>query len=183
MDGLATTLASCAAATFLVIAIYLGHIELAIILSAFLGALIGFFVFNRPEAKIYLGDAGALFIGGFLATVPFLFDWGTFHAYGYLTPIIVLAIPLLEVGTLIIIRRYKGIPFYRGSPHHFSIYLQEKGWSKYKILLYVLLMSFWLAICSFLFFTKKVHFSSVFAILAAFLVVWYFLLFYRHPVD
>ena len=183
MDGLAATLAGCATTTFLVIAIYLGHNELAILLSAFLGALIGFFMYNKPDAKIYLGDAGALFIGGFLATVPFLFDWGTYHSYGYLTPIIILAIPLLEVGTLVLIRLYKRIPFYQGSPDHFSIYLQKRGWSKYKVLSYVIFMSFGLALFSFLFFTKKVYFSVIFAAATIFLAIWYFLLFSKRVVD
>jgi len=178
MDGLAVTLAGCATITFIVIAIILGNYSLSILLSAFLGALIGFFLYNKPEAKIYLGDAGALFVGGFLATVPFLFDWGTYNFYGYLTPIIVLAIPLLEVGTLIIVRFYKGIPFYRGSPDHFSIYLQKKGWSKYKILTYTLAMSIILSIVAILFFLKKVYLTALLGSAIAFLSIWFIILFF-----
>ncbi|MFC1841908.1 glycosyltransferase family 4 protein, partial [Candidatus Dependentiae bacterium] len=172
MDGLTAVLSGSATLTFLVFALYLGHTQVAILLTAFLGAIIGFFLFNKPNAKIYLGDAGALFIGGFLATVPFLFSWGTHHCYGYLTPIIVLAIPLIEVGTLILIRFYKKIPFYRGSPDHYSLYFQKKGWSKYNILLYTLGMSFVLSVFAFLFFTKKIYFPAILVIAAVFLVTW-----------
>lgn len=141
MDGLATTLASCATITLLFLALLFDQPQLALLLVTFLGPLLAFLWYNRPPAKIYLGDAGSLFIGGFLGTVPFLFKWGSYNPYGFITPILVLSIPLLEVITLILVRTYKKIPFYYGSPDHFSIYLQQGGWSKYKILGFVLILS------------------------------------------
>ncbi|MEX0940333.1 MAG: MraY family glycosyltransferase [Candidatus Babeliales bacterium] len=141
MDGLTSLLASAACITLFLIAIFFGQDNLSLLLTCFLGPLIAFFWYNRPPAKIYLGDAGSLFIGGFLGTVPFLFNWSTYNPYGFLTPIIILLIPLLEVSALILIRSYKGIPFYYGSPDHFSMYLQQRGWSKNQILGYILCIS------------------------------------------
>jgi len=182
MDGLATILAGCATISFIIVALYLGNNVLAILLFAFLGALIGFFLYNKPDAKMYMGDAGALFIGGFLATVPFLFDWGTYNPYGYLTPIVILAIPLIEVATLVIIRFYKGIPFYQGSPDHFSIYLQKNGWSKSQILLYSVFASLILSIIAFLFFTKKLYFPGILIAGLIFLSIWILVLLYKSTV-
>jgi UDP-GlcNAc:undecaprenyl-phosphate GlcNAc-1-phosphate transferase len=122
-----------------------------VLLTAFLGSLCAFLWYNRPLASIYLGDAGSLFIGGFLATTPFLLNWGTYITYGYISPIVILGIPLLEVVSLIIIRCYKGIPFYRGSSDHFACYLQAKGWKKDHILLYVFGLSSMLGTIAFLF--------------------------------
>jgi UDP-GlcNAc:undecaprenyl-phosphate GlcNAc-1-phosphate transferase len=181
MDGLATTVACCATISFIVIAAYLGNISLLILLLAFLGALLGFLIYNKPDAKIYLGDAGALFIGGFLAIIPFLFDWGTYNYYGFLTPIIILAIPLIEVATLIIIRTYKKIPFYRGSPDHFAIYLQKRGWGKYKVLLYTVFMSAILLIVAFLFFSNKIGLLMLFITGTLFLILWFTAMFFRNP--
>jgi UDP-GlcNAc:undecaprenyl-phosphate GlcNAc-1-phosphate transferase len=141
MDGLATSLAIYATLGFMIIAGLLGHTELLFLLSSFLGALIAFLWYNKPPARIYLGDAGALFIGGFLAVIPFLIDWGRYSLIGFIAPIIVLAIPLLEFTSLILIRSYKRIPFYRGSPDHFSSYLLANGWKKESILIYILAMS------------------------------------------
>ncbi|MFC1842842.1 glycosyltransferase family 4 protein [Candidatus Dependentiae bacterium] len=182
MDGLAVTLASCATISFLVIALYLGNHALVILLSAFLGALIGFLFYNKPNAKMYLGDAGALFIGGFLAIIPFLFDWSKYNYHGYLTPVVILAIPLIEVGTLIIVRLYKGIPFYQGSPDHFSIYLQKKGWSKCKVLLYAMCMSTALSVIAFLFFINKLSLAALFGLSLVFLVIWYSVLLFRKSI-
>lgn len=156
MDGLATTLASCAAVTFMLIALFFGQHHIALLLGALLGALLAFLWYNKPQAKIYLGDAGSLFIGGILATVPFLFDWGVHNCYGFLTPLIVLAIPLLEVSFLIIIRCYKGIPPYQGSPDHFCLYLKANGWSIPEILIYVFCMSLILMIAAILFATNQI---------------------------
>jgi len=88
MDGLATIIAIGAAGSFIIISILLHQYDIMILLCAFLGALLAFLYYNRPPATIYLGDAGSLSIGGFLATVPFFLKWGTYNVYGYLTPII-----------------------------------------------------------------------------------------------
>ncbi|MCX5922781.1 MAG: MraY family glycosyltransferase [Candidatus Dependentiae bacterium] len=176
MDGLATLLAICATSSFLALAIYFNQPSVIILLCAFLGPLLAFFWYNKPTAKIYLGDAGSLFIGGFLATVPFLFNWGIYTISGYLTPIVILAIPLLEVGTLILVRTYKKIPFYLGSPDHFSIYLQRNGWSKWAILGYVLLLSLVLFGVSFLFLINCLSLWILCLSAGLFLIVWFALL-------
>lgn len=142
MDGLATLLALCATGSFLVFSILFNLPHVAILLSIFMGSLSGFFYYNKPSAKLYLGDAGALLIGGFLAIIPFFFNWGFYSFNGFLTPCIILAVPLLEGLSLIIIRTYKGKPFYYGSPDHYCLYLLRKGWTKNEILLFSLIVGF-----------------------------------------
>lgn len=135
MDGLATILALSSIAAFFCAALIFQQPQLLILLIALAGALTAFFLYNKPPATIYLGDAGSLFIGGFCAAIPFFFPWGIYNIYGFLVPIGILALVLFELVSLIIIRLYKKIPFYQGSHDHFSHYLQRKGWSKHKILL------------------------------------------------
>lgn len=157
MDGLCGTLALIAALTFGIIAFLAGKYATSVLLAAFTGAVAAFLVYNKPQAKIYMGDAGSLFIGGFLAAVPLLFSWdkslfaGELVAGGaqnipfishlimpllenFFIPGIILGVPLLEGLGLFVIRSYLGLPFYNGSPHHFSIYLQRRGWSKWHVL-------------------------------------------------
>ncbi len=172
MDGLATSLAIYATVTFMILAYCFQHNFVLILLASFLGPLCAFFMYNRPPAKIYLGDAGSLFIGGFLGTIPFLFDWGTYSSYGYLTPPIILGIPLLECLSLIVIRKYKKIPFYEGSPDHFSSYLQENGWSRLNILLYVFFLSCFIGVSSLLFTLGVISLLSTTALGILFLAVW-----------
>ncbi|MGE0009659.1 MAG: glycosyltransferase family 4 protein [Candidatus Babeliales bacterium] len=176
MDGLASTLAICATISFGVIAVISGQASVLLLLAPFLGSLLAFLWYNRPKAQIYLGDTGSLVIGGFLSVIPFLFNWGTYGPYGFLTPLIILAIPLLEVGTLIVVRTYKGIPFYNGSPDHFSIYLQQKKWTKIQILIYVALLSVVLCAASALVFLHILPWGGIVALGTLFLAMWYAIL-------
>ncbi len=140
MDGLSSLIAIIATIAFLAIALLTGKYLISLLLMAFFGAMSAFFWYNKPPAKIYLGDAGSLFIGGFLAVIPLLLPWSDVSYDAHYAPVIILAVPLLEVFFLIIIRTRLGIPFYNGSPHHFSLYLQRKGWGKWHILVYTALM-------------------------------------------
>lgn len=84
LDGLATVPVMVAAASFGVIAYLSGNAifadylqihfvpgtgELAVILGAVIGAGLGFLWFNAPPAAIFMGDTGALALGGLLGTV------------------------------------------------------------------------------------------------------------------
>jgi len=113
-----------------------------------------------------------LFIGGILATVPFLLNWGTYTPFGFLAPIIILAIPILELVTLIVVRTYKGIPFYLGSRDHFSCYLQDKGWGKGKVLAYVCGMSIILGTSAFLLVGNSIEITQMPFLAAPFLGIW-----------
>jgi UDP-GlcNAc:undecaprenyl-phosphate GlcNAc-1-phosphate transferase len=135
MDGLATTVALSAAFGYLLFALFNGNSATAHVLIIFIGALLAFLYYNRPPAKIYLGDAGSLFLGGFLGVIPFLLSWSTHVSWGFLLAPAPLAIALLELSGLMVIRTAKGIPFFRGSRDHFSHYLQGNGWSKNNILI------------------------------------------------
>jgi UDP-GlcNAc:undecaprenyl-phosphate GlcNAc-1-phosphate transferase len=172
MDGLASLIALLATIIFFTIAFFLEMQSVMPLLGAFIGSLLAFFLFNRPDAKIYLGDAGSLFIGGFLAVIPFLFNWGTYNQLGYLTPIIILSIPLLEITSLVLIRSYKGIPFYKGSPDHFSLYLQARGWGKSSILWYIAILYVLICGASLLFVTGRIPFWVLLIMGILFLINW-----------
>jgi UDP-GlcNAc:undecaprenyl-phosphate/decaprenyl-phosphate GlcNAc-1-phosphate transferase len=176
MDGLAATIAFMAAFSFLVIALIVNEIPAAILCAIFMGALAGFLRYNLPPAKMYLGDAGSLFIGGVMAIIPFMIHWGTFSWYGYLAPPFLLGIVAIEIVTLIIIRRFKGIPFYNGSPHHFCHFLKSHGWSTRSILLYTVLISLGLLIFQLLYLLNAISLISFIAIMLFGAFFWYIIL-------
>lgn len=178
MDGLSSTIALVACSAFFVLSLILKLYNVSLLLITFAGALLGFLYYNRPPAKIYLGDAGALFVGGFLAAIPMLFPWSAQSWDAYYAPVVILGIPLLEVSSLIIIRLYLGIAPYRGSPHHFSIYLQKKGWSKYKILLFTALMGIVLSGVAYSFFFGLIPFAGLFLAGCVFLLLWTWIVFF-----
>ncbi|MGD1997508.1 MAG: MraY family glycosyltransferase [Candidatus Dependentiae bacterium] len=151
MDGLSSTVALASAVSFAAVAWYTGQSEIVLLLAIFLGAVSAFWWYNKPAARMYLGDSGSLFLGGFFASVSLLIKWGHMHQYGFLVPPVLLALPLGEVLMLVCIRRYKGIKFYKGSRDHFAHYLQARGWSASRILSVVVAVSIAACLLSLLF--------------------------------
>ncbi|PIT97065.1 hypothetical protein COT77_03500 [Candidatus Berkelbacteria bacterium CG10_big_fil_rev_8_21_14_0_10_41_12] len=74
LDGLAATLAIIASLILGILSLKVGQIATAILSFIFAGALIGFLPFNLPlpNAKIFLGDSGSMFIGLMLAVITFI---------------------------------------------------------------------------------------------------------------
>lgn len=197
MDGLCATLALTSAATFCFIAWVAGKYTVSLLLMAFIGSVAAFFLFNKPPAKIYLGDAGSLFIGGFLAAMPLLFDWDP-SPFGlstigqssmlfsylvrplvevFLIPCLIMGIPLLEVSSLFMIRTYLGIPFYRGSPHHFSIYLQRKGLTKWQTLALACFSASTLSVLALMFLYRMLPLLFLLIFYILFLGIWSYIIF------
>lgn len=173
MDGLATTTAIGVTVSFLAVAFFFGLTPTVCLLASLAGALCAFLWYNRPRASIYLGDAGSLSIGGLLAVVPFLIDWGRYTPYGLFAPLIILAIPLLEILSLVVIRTYKGIPFFLPSPDHFHQRLVRNGWRAREILWYIAALSCVLGVVSFLFVINALQLSTTFILAAIFLTAWF----------
>ncbi len=161
MDGLATTNALAIASALCVVAATTASHPVMILLASLIGSLAAFFVWNRPVAKLYLGDSGALAIGGFLGAIPFMIPWGAFQKMGFCALLLIFFVPLAEVALLIIIRTWRGIPFYQGSPDHFCHYLQHYGWSIYQILSLVLLVTVSNTLCALLFMVGYISFATL----------------------
>ena len=145
MDGLSTVAAITSSFAFLICALASGNLEVTLLLTALIGSLTGFLFFNYPPASIYLGDGGSHFVGGILSATPFLISWSEKTPYGAIVPFIILGLPISETVLLIILRSINGIPPYKGSPHHFSIYLRNKGYSVDAVLLFSATVSIFLA--------------------------------------
>ena len=175
MDGLAAVLAFGSLCPFLFLAFFFRDFQLLVLLAAFTGALLAFFWYNKPSAKIYLGDAGSLLLGGFCAALPFFFPWGIYNLYGFLAPIGFFAIVLLELLALILIRLYKRIPFYQGSPDHFSHYLRKRGWTPSQILIFSFSMSLIASGVAILFMFNIISFAQTVLVTFAFFLFWTYL--------
>jgi UDP-GlcNAc:undecaprenyl-phosphate GlcNAc-1-phosphate transferase len=94
---------------------------------ALAGALCGFLVFNRPPARIYLGDAGAYLVGTALA----LACASALHADGAVTtwaalPLLV-AVPVTDTAVAILRRRRAGAPLFAGDRSHVYDQLVDRG--------------------------------------------------------
>lgn len=130
MDGLSAGVAVSSAFIFFLNAVALGEIFLCLILAVFIGALVGFLRFNLHPAKLFMGDCGALFIGFTLSSLTILEHYvspASSTVFPVLMPVLVLAVPLIDTISVIVIRLREGRPIYRGDRCHLSHRLVASG--------------------------------------------------------
>ena len=106
MDSLATVVALTTAAAFSVIAILRVDAFSLVIMIALTGSLVGFYPWNKPPAKIFMGDTGSLFIGLLLAAGSIARPSKSPTALLIAGPMIALALPVLD--TLIVMKQRFG---------------------------------------------------------------------------
>jgi UDP-GlcNAc:undecaprenyl-phosphate GlcNAc-1-phosphate transferase len=119
MDGVAIGLAAIGAIGVFAVAGMTGQSRVASLAIATAGAAIGLIPFNyRPNgerATIFLGDAGTLFLGFTLASMTLALDLpGTPTAVRLAIPILMLAVPLFNVGLVVVARIRDGRPIMTG---------------------------------------------------------------------
>lgn len=112
-----------------------GQLYLFSVNVVLMGALLGFFYWNRKPARVYMGDAGALFIGMLLASLAVRLDPVAQSKLVSLSiPILFLALPILDTTTVVISRLRNGRSPLHGGLDHISHRLSNLGLSSTKIL-------------------------------------------------
>ena len=138
MNGLCAGLGAIAAFQFALIAASNG--EYLVALAGFLmcGALLGFLPWNFPNACAFLGDAGSQLVGYLLAVMAILPHFYTKlnpHPLAVLSPLLVLAVPLIDLAQVVVMRTLNGRPFWIGDTNHLSHRLARAGLGKTKAVL------------------------------------------------
>ena len=92
------------------------------------GATAGFLIWNRPPAKIYMGDAGALFLGIIVAVLTIRLQPNIHPSWKSLSiPLFLMAVPLLDTTVAVTSRLARGISPFTGGRDHLSHRLMRKG--------------------------------------------------------
>jgi len=117
VDGLAGGVSAISAVTLGVVAIYTHQPISALVAAILAGAMMGFLLFNFHPAKIFMGDSGALFAGFTLAALSVTGVLKTV-AVTMLLPIMILAVPILDISYSVSRRLFKGSnPFIADADH------------------------------------------------------------------
>jgi len=149
MDGLAAGVAFVASLVFLLNAWLLGELFIVLLLSAFMGSLLGFLVYNAPPARVFLGDSGSLFLGCTMGSLTLLERYVS-HASSWLfpvlMPVVVLAVPLIDTFTVVAVRVKEGRPIYLGDRLHLSHRLVSRGFSQRGAVGFLYLATFFLGL-------------------------------------
>jgi len=149
MDGLTTGVGLIASFICFIVTSQQHQTFTSIALLAFAGALLGFLRYNFNPAKIFLGDAGSMFIGYILAVLTIT---ASYYKEGLPThlpvvmPILILAVPIFDTFSVISIRIKRKEPIFGGDKNHFSHRLVALGFSQRGAVLFIYLITFCLGI-------------------------------------
>ena len=95
------------------------------------GSTLGFLMWNKSPAKIYMGDAGALFLGVIVSVLTIRLNPGITPQWSSISLLpMLLAVPILDTCVAVFSRLKRGISPFTGGKDHLSHRLMRKGLSK-----------------------------------------------------
>ena len=129
IDGLSAGVATISSITLMVVARKLGDPETIILSGILAGACLGFLPYNFNPAKIFMGDAGALFLGFMLAGISIEGVMKSAATIAVVVPILILGIPIFDTTFAIIRRLAKGQNPMQADKGHLHHRLLRRGFS------------------------------------------------------
>jgi len=131
MDGASAGIAVIASSVLFTAAAFSGQVLVGALALVFIGTLLGFLVFNFPPASIFMGDAGSLVVGFFVALLTLRTTYyqqaGSGAWYPVLLPPIAMAVPLYDFTSVTLLRISQGKSPFVGDTQHFSHRLRRHG--------------------------------------------------------
>lgn len=128
IDGLAATVTLAVGGFFAVVSFSFGLLSEAVMSGILMGACLGFLVYNFYPARVFMGDTGSLFLGGFVVGMAYMVG----------KPLIIVVVGIVYIcealSVMIQVFYFKvthGKRFFKMAPihHHF----EKSGWSELKI--------------------------------------------------
>lgn len=117
VDGLAAGIAAISSITLVCIALMKGQNTMAVLAIALVGACFGFLKYNFHPARIFMGDAGATFLGYALSAISLNGAFKSATLISVAVPVLALGVPILD-AVWVILRRFK---------ERRPIYVADKG--------------------------------------------------------
>ncbi len=94
-------------------------------------AMLGFLIWNKSPAKIYMGDAGALFLGTVISVLTIRLNPEVpSQTISFAIPLLLLAVPILDTSVAVVSRIRRGRSIFQGGHDHLSHRLMRKGFTK-----------------------------------------------------
>jgi UDP-GlcNAc:undecaprenyl-phosphate GlcNAc-1-phosphate transferase len=129
LDGLAPGIGGIAALSLCTVGFLRNERDIAVLALVLAGALAGFFPYNFPRARIFLGDAGSTFIGLVLAAISLLENRKATAAMTLLLPLVAIGLPVLDTLLAVVRRTASGRNPLHGDMGHLHHRLLRLGFS------------------------------------------------------
>ena len=147
LDGLAAGVAAIASTVLLVVGIQTGQPQVALLIAAILaGSALGFLPYNFNPARIFMGDAGAMFLGYTLAAISISGTLKSTAAIALGIPVLAMGLPVMDAA-LAVVRRYRnGQAFYEADTGHLHHRLIQMGMTQREAVVLMYCISGWMGI-------------------------------------
>ena len=141
MDGLSAGVSGVAAAFMMLIGALNNQYLVAALAAALLGACVGFLRHNFKPAQIFMGDAGAYFLGFWLAVLGIQLRFpDNVNFVTWMVPVMVLGLPILDTTLVVVSRLRRGIHPFVGGKDHLSHRLVARGMTQREAVLVLYLL-------------------------------------------
>jgi UDP-GlcNAc:undecaprenyl-phosphate GlcNAc-1-phosphate transferase len=148
MDGLAGALSAISAVTLFIVAIAKGQSNSAIMAIILVGVTIAYLRYNKPPAKIFMGDAGATFLGFILAVIALDGAFKQATIMSLFIPILALGVPIFDNLFVVVRRMLQGKAIYQADASQAHYRLLRAGLSHKQVVMFLCLISTCLCLSS-----------------------------------
>ena len=137
MDGLSAGVSGVAAAFILLLGVTNDQYLVAALAAAILGACLGFLRFNFKPARIFMGDAGSLFLGFLLAVLCIQLRFpDNVNFVTWMVPVFIMGLPIFDTTLVIISRMRRRVnPLTTAGKDHLSHRIVRRGYSEIEAVL------------------------------------------------
>ncbi|SEO67177.1 MraY family glycosyltransferase [Paenibacillus sp. OV219] len=141
LDGLAGGLSAISATTLFIVAIAMGQSNSAMMAIILLGITLAYLRFNKPPAKVFMGDAGATFLGFLLAVIALDGAFKQATVLSLFIPILALGVPIFDNLFVVVKRLLQGKPMYQADASQAHYRLLRAGLNTKQALMVLMLLS------------------------------------------
>lgn len=148
MDGLAGGLSAISAATLFVVALAKNQSDSAIMAIILVGTALAYLRYNKPPAKVFMGDAGATFLGFMLGVIALDGAFKQATLLSLLVPVLALGVPIFDNLFVVFKRMLSGKPIYQADASQAHYRLLRSGLNPKQVVLFLCLLNMCLSLGS-----------------------------------
>jgi UDP-GlcNAc:undecaprenyl-phosphate/decaprenyl-phosphate GlcNAc-1-phosphate transferase len=141
MDGLAGGISAISAVTLFVVALAKGQSDSAMMAIILVGAAAAYLRYNKPPAKVFMGDAGATFLGFMLAVIALDGAFKGATVLSVFIPILALGVPIFDNLFVVLKRLREGKPIYLADATQAHYRLLRTGLNPRQVVLFLCLIN------------------------------------------
>ncbi|MDU4696861.1 MAG: MraY family glycosyltransferase [Paenibacillus sp.] len=148
LDGLAGGLSAISAVTLFVVALTKGQTNSAMLSIALIGVTLAYLRYNKPPAKVFMGDAGATFLGFMLAVIALDGAFKQATVLSLFIPVLALGVPIFDNLFVVIKRMLQGKSPYVADAGQVHYRLLRAGLNQKQVVMFLYLISTCLGLSS-----------------------------------